>query len=317
MRRLFGIGEPLVRPADLVGQKIRSPTSRTVTELLEALGATVVQSTRGTDGQRGLESTFETAGPGAIATGNVVPFPKVETLVATEGLRSRIQPGQWQVLLDAASATRREQLDSFPTDVEEARDYCRAGSDIVAASPSDLAAFEEVGGEVRSELEQDPATADLIDAVAAVVATVPRAEPITGCPPEGSAAPGEDETAALDGIYVARVHRSDMVAAGVTSPDIIRDNTGRFTWTLEGGSWHYTQRATHYLADPEESGSYTYEDGLFTLYWGSDEVITARLEIARDGSIRFHDLHDNLPEWQKPTEGFFGQPWRRVGDLPQ
>jgi hypothetical protein len=68
--------------------------------------------------------------------------------------------------------------------------------------------------------------------------------------------------------------------------------------------------------DPDASGRFTYEDGRFTLYWGTDEVITARLDVAADGTIRFRQLHDNLPGLQAATEGFFGVPWRRVGNLP-
>ena len=78
-----------------------------------------------------------------------------------------------------------------------------------------------------------------------------------------------------------------MVEAGVTDPDLIRENTGRITWTLDAGFWHHIIRANHYLTDNEPAGTYTYEDGRFTLYWGSEEVITARVDIAADGSIRF------------------------------
>ena len=70
------------------------------------------------------------------------------------------------------------------------------------------------------------------------------------------------------------------------------------------------------LVDPDESGRFTYGDGRFTLYWGTDEVITARLVMAADGTLRFRDLHDNIRRLQAATEGFFGVPWRRVGDLP-
>ena len=317
MRRFFGLGNPLLRPADFAGVDIRTATSRTVTEFLEAMGARVVHGTRGSPGQRGFESSFSITGMGAVATGNVVPFPKVETLVANSDLRSRLQPGQWQVIVDAAAATRRDQLTSFPSDEDMALAFCDRGDEIVAADPSDVAAFEEVGREVRGSLEQDPATARLIDAIEAVVSTVPPHEPITECPngrADGATPAGE--TQALDGIYLARVRRRDMVAAGVTDPGQIRGNTGRFTWTLDGGQWHHQQRASHYVSDPEQHGTYTYRGGRMTLYWGSDEIITARLFISRDGTIRFKELHDNLEELQDATEGFFGVPWRRVADLP-
>src|SRR5690349_24955339 len=69
MRRLFGYEEPLLRPADLAGQDIRSPTSRTVSSYLHALGARVVQTERSPLNQRGLESGFAGAGTVIVATG--------------------------------------------------------------------------------------------------------------------------------------------------------------------------------------------------------------------------------------------------------
>lgn len=318
MRRLFGYDEPLLRPTDLAGQKIRSPTSKTVTAYLEAMGATVVQTERSPLNQRGLESGFDGAGTVIVATGNVVMFPKVESLVANGDLRSRLQPAQWQILVEAASAVRQDQLEGFPEDEEWARGFCAKGGKIVAASPDDVAAFEEEGEEIRRGLEHDPDTAHLIDEIEAVVATVRESESLTGCPVDESkpAAPSDDETSALDGIYITRVTRQDMAEAGATDPDVVRDSTGRITWTLDDGVWHHVVEANHYLTDNEQSGTYTYEDGVTTFYWGPDEVITGRVEIGADGSIRFRDLHDNLPELQKPTEAFFGQPWRRIGDLP-
>lgn len=317
MRRFFGIGEPLVRPADFLGEQIRSPTSRTVTALLQELGAKVVQTERGAPGQRGLESSFATVDIDAVATGNVVPFPKVETLVANDELRSRLQPGQWQVLVDAAAATRRNQLASFPTDDDSVRDFCNKGGRIVAATPLDLADFEKAGQEVRTELEQDPGTATLIDSIESVVATMPPAEPVTACPKRDAGSKGRDDgTQALDGIYVARVTRHDMVTAGVTDPVDILNNTGRYTWTLEDGHWHYTWRAKHFVPEPERDGQYGYKNGRLTFSWDATEAITARLVIDRDGTIHFQDLHDNVASLQKATEGFFSGPWRRVGDLP-
>jgi TRAP-type C4-dicarboxylate transport system substrate-binding protein len=319
LRRIFGIGEPVLRPADLDGAMIRSPRSRTVGELLESLGGTAVETPDLEEGTlRGLESSFAavaSAGYRVIATGNVVLFPRIETLVATDGLRARLDPGQWEVLADAAAAVRRDPPSAFLDDEEGAQAFCRKGGEIVAAGPDDVAAFEEVGRVVRADLERDPDTAGLVDAIQAAVSTVPPSDPITACP-EGDTSGDAGGTHALDGVYLARVTRKDMTSVGITDPDQLRDNVGQFTWTLDNGLWSYHQEADAELLDPDEFGTYTYEDELFTLYWGSDEVITARLVIARNGTIRFTDLHDNLPSLQKATEGFFGQPWRRVSDLP-
>lgn len=316
MRRFFGLHKPLLRPAAFQGADIRSPTSRTVTAYLEALGANVVQTEKGAPGQRGLESSFAIAGAGAVATGNVVPFPKIETLVANDALRPRLHPGQWEVLLDAAAATRRDQLESFPTEEALARAFCQSG-EIVAASRSDLAAFHEVGEQVRTVLERDPATARLIDAIEDVTSTVPADPAITTCPNQdpGAGAPADD-TETLDGVYRFRVKRAELVQGGVTHAARLRDNTGLFTWTFDSGAWHYQQEADHYLSNAEDSGNYVFKDGRITLYWGTEEVITGRVSRSRDGTLHFSHLHDNLPYLQEPTEVVFGQPWRRIADVP-
>jgi TRAP-type C4-dicarboxylate transport system substrate-binding protein len=316
LRRLFGIGEPILRPADLAGQQIRSPRSRTVGHLLQSMGATAVESADLEQGvQRGMESSFVAATYIVVATGNVVFFPRVETLVAHEELRARLDPGQWQVLLDAAAAVRQEPPTSSLDDEGGARAFCEQGGEIVSTSPEEVAAFEDAGHAVREELEEDPDTARLIDAIEAVVSTVPPPDPITACPEDDIGSEGPNDPGALDGVYRSTVTRQELSAAGVTEPEQLRDNTGAFTWTLDDGRWTYHLESPRDLVDTDESGQYTYEDGLFTLTWGSGEVITARAKLTRNGMLRFTDLHDSLPQYQDATEAVFGKPWRRVGDL--
>ena len=317
LRRLFGIGEPILRPADLAGQQIRSPRSQTVGELLESMGATAVESADlEQDIQRGMESSFVAATYNVVATGNVVFFPRVETLVAHEELRARLSPGQWEVLVDAAAAVRREQPKSFLDDEGGARAFCEQGGEIVSTSLGEVAAFEDAGRAVREELEKNPDTERLIDAIEAVVSTVPPPDPITACPEDDTGFEGANDAGALDGIYRSTVTRQELAAAGVTEPEQLRDNTGAFTWTFDDGWWTYHLESPLHLVDTDESGQYTYEDGIFTLYWGSGEVITARAKLARNGILRFTDLHDSFAKYQNATEVVFGKPWRRVGDLP-
>jgi TRAP-type C4-dicarboxylate transport system substrate-binding protein len=317
LRRLFGIGEPILRPADLAGQQIRSPRSQTVGNLLESMGATAVETADvDQDTQRGLESSFAAATYNVVATGNVVLFPRVETLVADDELRARLEPGQWQVLVDAAAAVRSEQPTPFLDDEGGARAFCEQGGEIVATSTDDVAAFEEAGRAVRDELAQDTETARLIDAIEAVVSTVTRPDPITTCPEAGAATEAADGADALDGVYQSTVTRQDLQAAGVTDLEQFSNNIGVFTWTFDDGRWSYHLESPQDLVDTDEAGQFTYEDGLFTLYWSSGEVITARAKLARTGTLRFTDLHDNFEHYQNATEAVFGQPWRRVGDPP-
>ena len=53
----------------------------------------------------GAEAAYAWA-PGPIATGNVTYFPKVTTLVAAADVPERLRPDQWDLLRDAAAATR-------------------------------------------------------------------------------------------------------------------------------------------------------------------------------------------------------------------
>jgi hypothetical protein len=95
----------------------------------------------------------------------------------------------------------------------------------------------------------------------------------------------------------------------------VRENSGQFTWVLDGGRWTGHQVANHFIARPDDSGRYTYLDGIFTLYWDGDWT-RARLEVDRSGSIRFHDVVDGHPDLQNLSTGFFGQ-WSRVGGPPR
>jgi hypothetical protein len=123
-------------------------------------------------------------------------------------------------------------------------------------------------------------------------------------------------SSALDGIYVADVTKRDMREAGVTDPGHIRENAAHYVWTLDGGTWHYEATADHLIQTPSETGRYTYQHGLFTFYWNDGGFVKARLDISRDGTIVFIDPRDSNPALQAETEGFYGQPWRRVSDLP-
>jgi hypothetical protein len=197
-----------------------------------------------------------------------------------------------------------------------ARAFCEQGGEIVATSTDDVAAFEEAGRAVRDELAQDTETARLIDAIEAVVSTVTRPDPITTCPEAGAATEAADGADALDGVYQSTVTRQDLKAAGVTDLEQFSNNIGVFTWTFDDGRWTYHLESPQDLVDTDEAGQFTYEDGLFTLYWSSDEVITARAKLAPNGILRFTNLHDSVAQYQNATEAVFGQPWRRVGDPP-
>jgi hypothetical protein len=136
---------------------------------------------------------------------------------------------------------------------------------------------------------------------------------VTECP----GAPSPNSLGALDGTYRSVVMRRDLVDAGVTDPHEIAQNTGRFTWTLDGGRWTYHQEVDHHATNLDDSGSYQYRDGIFVFDWGEPgDVSRMRVRIGANGDLHFSDIQEGLPENQALGEGFFGQPWRRVGEQP-
>ena len=70
-------------------------------------------------------------------------------------------------------------------------------------------------------------------------------------------ASGDEEAAALNGVYEVVVTDEALIAAGVTDPAAIAENHGTFTWTLDDGTWHLDQVADNPINNPSDDGTYT------------------------------------------------------------
>jgi TRAP-type C4-dicarboxylate transport system substrate-binding protein len=322
MRHPFGYGEPLLDAEDYQGSLIRTPTSETSARFFQALGARVSDveppSTTG-----GAEAQFSLAPAGSrVATGNVTLFPKANALVMNASVADRLRPDQWQVLEDAAADTRDWQFAQQPSDFEQAVAYCDLGGTIVAASDEEIASLGRAAGDVTAWLREDQQTRELVDEISRQVEGVPAPTPITECPGGSASAespePGGLALDALDGRSVTIVTRRDLVRAGVTDVTQIRENTGRFAWTLDSGVWTYHQVANHFLANPDDSGRYGLGGHTLTIHWEESPQSWTRLrvKVSRDGDLTFTDIEDGIPSDQALSEGQFGQPWDRIGDLP-
>jgi TRAP-type C4-dicarboxylate transport system substrate-binding protein len=317
LRHPFGFDEPLLGAEDYSAETIRTPRSDTVTRLFAAFGATTTDARADSSNQRGVESDF--AGARAqVATGNVTFFPKTNVLALDADVRPRLRDDQWRLLQDAASATRTWLYDEQPSEQESAAAYCAQGGSIVAASPAQLDGLEQAAEPATAWLRRDPGTRRLVTEIHAVVDGVDGEPPVATCPQDAVEPPGDPEAASINGIYVSRVTRHQLIAAGETNPTQLTENTGTFTWVLEDGRWSYRQVSHHFVSTPTRaSGRYTYIAGLFTLHWteGPEEYSSAQLAIDADGSIHFTGVHDGHPENQALAEGVF-QVWTRTGDLP-
>jgi TRAP-type C4-dicarboxylate transport system substrate-binding protein len=322
LRHPFGYREPLLGAEDYQGALIRTPTSETGARFFHELGARVSDveppSTSG-----GAEAQFSLAPAGSrVATGNVTFFPKANVLVMSASLDERLRPDQRQLLADAAADTRDWQFAQQPSDFEAAAAYCDQGGTIVAASDEQIASLDRAADAVTSWLREDEQTRELVDEISRQVEGLPAPTPVTECPGGSASAEstesGEFDLDTLDGRYATITTRRDLVEAGVTDAVKIRENTGRWTWTLDSGVWTYHQVANHFLANPDGSGRYELAGETLTIHWvaGTEDWTRLRVKVSRDGDLTFTDIEDGTPSYQALSEGVFGQPWDRIGDVP-
>ena len=300
MRRLFGFDEAAAPPGGPCrAQKIRSPTSKTVTASARGAGchgrADRRRSTDGTSADSSRRSSARGQGPRSSPPATWCCFPKVETLVADDALRSRLQPGPVADPPRRGSATRRDQLESFPE---------RRG---MGARPSAAGGGEIVGDHARATWRPSRRWAGrsgpssnrirapprLIDEIEAVVSTVPPAEPITACPAEGvrSAASGPDDTrGARRDLRRSRDAPRHGARPAVDRPRARSGTTpAAITWTLDGGSVALqVMRANHYLPNSEDYGTVHLRGRPVHLALGRRRGHHARGSTSiDDGSIRF------------------------------
>ena len=107
-RMLFSFREPALKPADLAGKTVRAPRSDTTYALLSALGATA-DDLVGEAFPEGVaagtvvaaESSFALAGSlpePATVTGNLILYPKVNSLVVNARIFQSLSGAQRQAL---------------------------------------------------------------------------------------------------------------------------------------------------------------------------------------------------------------------------
>lgn len=192
-RMLFAFGKPALKPADLAGKTVRAPRSDTTYAVLKSLGATP-DDLVGEQFPDGLatgkvaaaESSFAFAGTlpePSIATGNLILYPKINSLVANPKVLKELSEGQRQWLRDAAAGTRKWADGSLPAIADDAAKFCRDGGTIVTATDAEVAAFKAAAAPVYAQLERDPGTKALIAKIRALASSEPAAAAIRPCSP--------------------------------------------------------------------------------------------------------------------------------------
>jgi TRAP-type C4-dicarboxylate transport system substrate-binding protein len=191
LRHPLGYASPLASLDDFEGAAIRLLPSEATDALVRALGGEPAYGLFGEDLDAaiasgevdGTETSFglatEIAPPGSYLTGNVVLFPRVNVLFASDATASSLSDDQWAILQDAASETfsfASEQVGP-PASIDA---FC-SGGQIVAADPADLQALERAARPVYGDLEADPETAAFIERIRELKASSTPADLPTSC----------------------------------------------------------------------------------------------------------------------------------------
>jgi TRAP-type C4-dicarboxylate transport system substrate-binding protein len=191
LRHPLGYAAPLTSLDDFDGAAMRLGASEASEALVRALGAEPVYGLGGEEldaaienGELdGTETSFglapELSPPGSFLTGNVVLFPRVNVLFASDASASSLSRDQWAILEAAASQTfvfASEQSTSDSIDV-----FCSGGWEIVAAEGAEIRALERAARPVYETMEADPETAAFIERIRELKASSTPADLPTSC----------------------------------------------------------------------------------------------------------------------------------------
>jgi TRAP-type C4-dicarboxylate transport system substrate-binding protein len=308
LRHPFAFEDPLLGPADYEGAVLRVPSSATAEALFEAWGARTDDDQVDRAQHDGVESGF-VLNPGGVATANVTPFPKANVLVLNEQTMDALAEADREILAQAAADTRTWALESFPTESALADEFCAAGGVVVHASEEDLGALQEAAAPVVADIRSSSVeAAEVIDAIAALKATVPPAQPAPPCGVQAETGASGEE-AAVNGVYRMDVTADYMLSVWPDTPQsLIDNNVGTWTISLNDGR-HYVHGAE--FTDIVDGGTYRVEGSRVSFLWG-DSTTPEVLEWSRgaDGSLSFTAV--NVPE---QFMFVYGRPWMLLPEL--
>lgn len=176
LRHPLGYTSPLTSLDDFEGAAIRLVPSEATDALVRALGSEPAYGLNGADLDAAITSgevdgteislglAPKIAPSGSFLTGNVVLFPRVNVLFASDTAASALSRDQWEILQDAATETFAFASELVGTS-ESIDAFCSGGGRIVAGDPADLEALERAARPVYAMMEADPDTAAFIERI--------------------------------------------------------------------------------------------------------------------------------------------------------
>jgi TRAP-type C4-dicarboxylate transport system substrate-binding protein len=174
MRYPLGYTASMTSPEDFDGADIRLVPSEATEALVRALGGRPVYGLSGDALDAAIENgeidgtevslalAAFVAPKGSVVTGNVVLFPRVNSLFAGQDLMASLSDEQEAILTAAAEEA---QVFATSTTTEDFRAFCEAGGELAIASEADVAALQRAVRPVYRALEADAQTGAFIDQI--------------------------------------------------------------------------------------------------------------------------------------------------------
>jgi TRAP-type C4-dicarboxylate transport system substrate-binding protein len=250
LRHPVGFGTPLLTLTDFRGARIQAPYSRDVYAMLRGLGSDPVWldgkgvSAGYADGSlAGAESgTDRSFGPPAVFTADVTLYGKIDTLVVSDSVWSRLSEDARTVLAEAATSTRDWLVQTRPREVELLARACVEGKGVTVAGPAAVAELKRATAPVRAQLLADPRVAPTVRRIEALKAAIPSetSSASTECESRG---PATDigtpiDPAVLDGTYRTTFTEQELLDAGMDEQSVHNNSAAPWTITLDAG--HYS-----------------------------------------------------------------------------
>ena len=309
LRHPVGIKRPLTAVADFHDAHIEDIPSRATDALLRALGAIPVHLSDADENNAigqgridGQELELPLAFGQSIATGNIVFFPRMDTLFANSAALEALSSNLRRVLRSAAARTIRYELTTRLSDRAAAARFCANGGRIVLANKHELVGLQRAARPVYALLERDAQTRRLIAEIRALKRSVDSVAGPSACgTPRTAPAANLTLEAKLNGTYRWVITKADAIAYGPP----MNSNTSFplvSTLVLKDGTW---------FDAGGNAGTYTVAGNRLALYWPSvNTLLTFTFTFERDSTLKVSPVAPI-----EPGDKFIWttKPWRRLG----
>jgi TRAP-type transport system periplasmic protein len=306
MRKILGISEPFVDPADFVGKTVGLQDSALAADTLKALGATprVVPSSADLDGLDAYEQQLSSIvgnryyAEAGYVTVNVNLWPRPLVIVMGTEAFEGLAPSQQNALRESAADAIPAALDDSRTEDEEAvATLCREDMTLTVASDDAIANLRAAVAPVYDELNSNPTTRAHLAAIQELKDSLGRPAEAPKCP-KGQAAGSPTGAGFPQGTFETTLAKEDW-------GDMEGQRT-KFAMVIDG--------ETLKILDGGVGGEIGF-NGTYTVFRDtievSDNVDTVTARWSFDGErLRFTDVTPENSPFEIVWEA---HPWEKTG----